>query len=262
MSRSSISASIILLFSCVALVGCSDSRSATAPTSSAVAGHLDSCVIDRQPDDPDDVGDGQVHDYIQGAPAFQDLVNQSDLVIIGEVESVGNARWNSASGEQWCSPDRESKVMASEQQKHAFRYRPVVIRVSEVIFDRANKVQVGEKVELVFPPPGGANKKWELADRVSVSVETRNATPPVGSQVIQVADRKSLEFEASNSEVLSADLGSLGWWAISSEIAMSEIPGRTAPLDQLRKRLLDLRDAGPISVNNEAAEKSRVNPLS
>lgn len=250
-----------LLLCIVTGLGCSTSPSATGPSTSADVGSLDRCIVDRQPDDPEQSGDGQVHDYVQGAPAFQDLVTQSDIAIVGIVEEVGNARWNSESGEQWCSASQGPKVEKTEQRIHAFRYRPVVVRITEVLFDRANSLRAGENVSLVFPPPGGSSNSWELADRVTVTVETRNAPPLVGSRVVQLADRKPLDFERGSRESFSADTGSLGWWVITNDLAKSEIPGRTVELDALRKRILDLRDAGPVVTNNEATEKSRINPL-
>jgi hypothetical protein len=169
---------------------------------------------------------------------INDLVSESGAGIIGSVESVSAARWNSLSGEPW--------VQTSGSQWPALEYRDAQVKVNDVLFsDSTLPVTSGQLVTIRLIGDGTATGAPEPGGYPGETFNSSDGPVTPGSTRLMLLREAPFYFaDGSSSMIVELSSGYQANWRVDGSQAASADPQRTVDLGALRQRIAAERAAG------------------
>lgn len=194
---------------------------------------------------------------------LNDLVSQSDAAIIATVSAISLPRWNSSTGDAWCTTDNEPGT----RHALAFQYRNVTLDLKETLF-ASERIDTNQK-QLTVSIPGDGQLTSEPADRARITGEGFDVSTyefseniiHLGETALLLLRREQVDTKEGISELINVSSAALGKWNVSSGRATSPVPNRDADSFALKQRIKDERAAGRKKLTEDEQRKSAINPL-
>ena len=174
------------------------------------------------------------------APSFAAFVRHGDAAIVGVVEAVADARDNAVGGAE-ARQHRWRPEQVPDQ-----RYRDASIRITRVVFSTEKlRPAPGETITVRLLGDGTATGRMYATPVGVVPSNQISGTVVAGSTVIMLVRRGEFAFrDGSVEDVTRVFNGFFGVWTVEGGQAVSDVPNRSLPADEL-ERLLAEEHAAP-----------------
>lgn len=188
------------------------------------------------------------------------LVNSGDAAIAATVLAVSEQHWNSADGKQWCNPEDPSLWDGSSPRRVETQLREVQLKATEILFSSEKlKVSVGDTLTVLVPGDAPKGTRVEIGSELNVEPAEFNRVPEAGATGIFVLRSQTASYKEGLRPAIGFEHGGMGVWRVAGERAVSPVPGRDAPVRDLKQRVVSDRKSG--SAGARKIEKSTINPL-
>lgn len=175
---------------------------------------------------------------------INNLVNSSDVGVIGEVTTISAPKWNSVDGKTW-----EQSVDDGGPVGTPTEYRDATIKVTKVLFDQpGGTAAVGTEMKIRLYGTGIAGKGQKISEtEPALTTDVRDGSFSVGATHLLLLKKNSFFIKGgTNEQVLQLTNGFQANWVLKGQFATSAEATRNAPVEALIKRIMEERKKGTV----------------